>query len=33
MGGNVNAESQVGKGTKINFEIGVKAIDKKFLLS
>lgn len=33
MGGNVNAESKVGKGTKINVELGLKAVDKQFLSS
>jgi hypothetical protein len=30
MGGHVYAESEIGKGTKINVEIGIKAIDKEF---
>lgn len=33
MGGNVYAESELGKGTKINVEFGVKAIDKKYLVT
>jgi len=33
MGGKVYAESQLGKGTKINIELGIKAIDRKFLMS
>ena len=30
MGGHVYAESEIGKGTKINVELGIKAIDKEF---
>jgi signal transduction histidine kinase len=33
MGGKVYAESEVGKGTSINVEIGLKAIDRKYPIS
>jgi hypothetical protein len=31
MGGKVFAESQLGEGTRINIDIGIKAIDTEFL--